>query len=105
MKSFLSALLITLLFASPQALAGDAAAGKAKSVVCSACHGADGTSVNPQWPNLKGQKEEYLIKQIKACSVLRFAVNKAPNCHFTKPEFNSGFFSAYIPQNFLLMTR
>ena len=66
MKSFLSALLITLLFASPQALAGDAAAGKAKSVVCSACHGADGTSVNPQWPNLKGQKEEYLIKQIKA---------------------------------------
>jgi cytochrome c553 len=35
-------------------------------VVCSACHGADGTSVNPQWPNLKGQKEEYLIKQIKA---------------------------------------
>ena len=66
MKSFLSALLITLLFASSQVLGGDAAAGKTKSVVCSACHGADGTSVNPQWPNLKGQKEEYLIKQIKA---------------------------------------
>ena len=66
MKSFLFALLISLLFASSQALAGDAAAGKAKSVVCSACHGADGTSVNPLWPNLKGQKEQYLAKQIKA---------------------------------------
>ena len=66
MKTFLSALLITLLFASSPLLAGDVAAGKAKSVVCSACHGADGTSVNPQWPNLKGQKEDYLIKQIKA---------------------------------------
>lgn len=66
MKSFLFALLLTLLFVSSHAAAGDAAAGKAKSVVCSACHGADGISVNPLWPNLKGQKEQYLIKQIKA---------------------------------------
>jgi cytochrome c553 len=66
MKPLLLALLISMLFASASALAGDAAAGKAKSVVCSACHGADGTSVNPMWPNLKGQKEMYLDKQIRA---------------------------------------
>lgn len=46
--------------------AGDAAAGKAKSMVCAACHGADGTSPNDIWPNLKGQKAGYLVKQIKA---------------------------------------
>ena len=66
MKSFFFALLISVLFASSSVLAGDAAAGKAKSVVCSACHGATGVSVNPMWPNLAGQKEMYLVNQIKA---------------------------------------
>ena len=46
--------------------AGDPAAGKAKAVVCSACHGIDGNSTNPLWPNLAGQHEAYLVKQIKA---------------------------------------
>lgn len=66
MKSFFFALITTLLFASSSAMAGDAAAGKAKSVVCAACHGANGISMNPLWPNLAGQKEQYLAKQIKA---------------------------------------
>ncbi len=47
--------------------AGDAEAGKTKSAVCAACHGADGTSTNALWPNhLKGQKNGYLVKQLKA---------------------------------------
>ncbi len=49
--------------------AGDAAAGKAKaSAVCAACHGADGMSpaTFPLYPNLKGQKAGYLVKQLKA---------------------------------------
>jgi cytochrome c553 len=46
--------------------AGDAAAGKSKSAVCAACHGATGTSPNAMWPNLAGQKEAYLLKQLKA---------------------------------------
>jgi cytochrome c553 len=46
--------------------AGDVAAGKAKSAACAACHGADGISPNPLWPNLAGQKDQYLIKQLKA---------------------------------------
>ena len=45
--------------------AGDAAAGKSKSAVCMACHGPTGTSPNPLWPNLAGQKAPYLVKQLK----------------------------------------
>ncbi len=44
---------------------GDPAAGKAKAAACTGCHGAKGISGNPLWPNLAGQKEAYLIKQMK----------------------------------------
>jgi cytochrome c553 len=43
---------------------GDAEAGKVKSASCAACHGADGNSVNPEWPKLAGQHEGYLVKQL-----------------------------------------
>ena len=66
MKSLPFALITSLLFLSSSAMAGDAAAGKAKAAICAACHGADGTSLSPLYPNLKGQKEQYLAKQIKA---------------------------------------
>ncbi len=48
------------------AVAGDIAAGKAKSAVCAACHGADGVAVIPGYPNLKGQSEQYIVSSIKA---------------------------------------
>jgi len=48
------------------ALAGDAAAGKAKAAMCVACHGANGISAIPNYPNLAGQKEAYLVDAIKA---------------------------------------
>ncbi len=66
MKSFLTTLISVLFFASASALAGDVEAGKIKSAMCSSCHGANGISMSPLWPNLAGQKEQYLIKQIKA---------------------------------------
>lgn len=44
---------------------GDAAAGQAKSAVCSACHGADGNSMVPQWPKIAGQHETYLNRQLQ----------------------------------------
>lgn len=53
------------LSASAQA-AGDAVAGKGKAALCAACHGADGISSTDIWPNLKGQKYGYIVKQIKA---------------------------------------
>lgn len=64
MKRIFATILI-LIFALP-AMAGDAAAGKAKSAICMACHGAAGISPNELWPNLAGQKEAYLAKQITA---------------------------------------
>lgn len=36
------------------------------TATCAACHGADGNSVNPQWPNLAGQHASYLLRQLRA---------------------------------------
>ncbi|MDH3980726.1 MAG: cytochrome c [Gammaproteobacteria bacterium] len=57
------------------AQAGDAAAGKAKSSTCAACHGANGISTNDMYPNLAGQKVGYLVKSVKA---YRDGVRKDP---------------------------
>ncbi len=46
--------------------AGSKEAGQAKAVTCSACHGMDGTSLSPEWPNLAGQHETYLVRQLGA---------------------------------------
>ena len=64
MKKFTLAIAATVMLASP-AFAGDAAAGKAKAATCAACHGAEGVSAVPMYPNLAGQKEAYLVKQLK----------------------------------------
>lgn len=45
---------------------GSAEDGKSKAVTCAACHGADGISVNPLWPNLAGQGAPYLVAQLSA---------------------------------------
>ena len=37
---------------------------KTKAAACAACHGPDGNSVNPDWPNLAGQHSEYLVSQL-----------------------------------------
>lgn len=54
------------MLAMPSFAGGDAAAGKAKSGTCAACHGSAGVSAVPMYPNLAGQKEMYLVKQLKA---------------------------------------
>mgnify|MGYP003572222996 FL=1 len=55
----------TTAIAASTDLTGDAAAGKTKSVVCMACHGADGNSVNPLWPKLAGQHASVIAQQLK----------------------------------------
>lgn len=52
----------TMLFA---ANAADVEAGKAKSMLCAGCHGADGNSMAATWPKLAGQHAGYLVKQLK----------------------------------------
>lgn len=44
---------------------GDATAGKAKTVACAACHGADGNSPAAIYPSIAGLGEKYLLKQLK----------------------------------------
>ena len=40
--------------------------GKAKSLTCTACHGPEGNSVSPMWPNIAGQNAPYLLAQLIA---------------------------------------
>jgi cytochrome c553 len=64
-KSFalIGSLALLSAFAMP-VWAGDAAAGAQKSAVCGACHGATGSSSNPEWPNLAGQHGTYIAAQL-----------------------------------------
>lgn len=48
------------------AFAADIEAGKAKSATCVACHGQNGISMVPMYPNLAGQKAQYLESSLKA---------------------------------------
>jgi cytochrome c553 len=68
-KMKISAMALTLAvtgLTSTATLAADAAAGKAKAAVCAACHGTNGISLIPMYPNLAGQKEQYLASSLKA---------------------------------------
>lgn len=57
--------LLTLVIAPFALSAGNAEAGKAKTMVCAACHGADGNSPAPTFPKLAGLGEKYLLKQLQ----------------------------------------
>lgn len=61
----ISSLLIAASLQSSLASAGDAVVGKTKAASCAACHGGEGISSNPEWPNLAGQQEKYLVNQLK----------------------------------------
>jgi cytochrome c553 len=67
MKRFFFIFLTTFLVNSFQVtIAGDIAAGKTKAALCAACHGTNGMSTIPSYPNLAGQNEPYLISALKA---------------------------------------
>ena len=46
--------------------AGDVKAGRAKAMMCQACHGLDGLAKTPDAPNIAGQTEPYLVAQLQA---------------------------------------
>lgn len=58
--------LITLQATADSLVDGSAEAGKAKSITCGACHGMEGNSVNPLWPNISGQGAPYIVAQLQA---------------------------------------
>ena len=45
--------------------AGSVEAGATKATVCSACHGANGNSINAEWPSLAGLGADYIAEQLK----------------------------------------
>jgi cytochrome c553 len=47
-------------------LAADPTAGRSKAKVCQTCHGMDGVGKMPTVPNIAGESEIYLAKQLKA---------------------------------------
>lgn len=64
MNKLLISLLVTIGITGMAHAAGDATAGKGKTAVCGACHGADGNSPAAMFPKLAGQNEAYLVKQM-----------------------------------------
>lgn len=68
MKSWIGVALTFAAVAAPisTAHAGDAAAGREKSVQCRTCHGLDGIAKIPIAPHLAGESEIYLQTQLKA---------------------------------------
>lgn len=60
---------LTLALAASTAIAaetapqGDATAGQAKAATCTACHGLNGNSINPEWPSIAGQNAHYIRDQ------------------------------------------
>lgn len=58
-QSLLIASLVTLSVPA-FAASGDADVGRKKSAPCAACHGANGVSASPEFPNLAGQYSDYL---------------------------------------------
>lgn len=71
MRNFSSAVALAAVFLSVASLGaqaqvvGDAAAGAAKAATCTACHGLNGNSVNPEWPVLAGQNAAYVADQTR----------------------------------------
>src|SRR6516162_7315212 len=64
MNRKLLALVLVSLALPVAAGSGEAEVGKKKSAPCAACHGPNGVSVGPEFPNLAGQYEDYLVKAL-----------------------------------------
>lgn len=60
-----SSLVLTASLAVAPAFAESEAEQTARTL-CAGCHGPEGVSTNPLWPNLAGQKAPYTAKQLTA---------------------------------------
>ena len=67
MKTLITLLCCALLISVANvAVAADLVAGAAKAKeICSACHGVDGNSADPNNPRLAGQHADYLAKALR----------------------------------------
>jgi cytochrome c553 len=66
MRSALAWALVTILAPNVATAAGDAAVGKEKAQQCAVCHGIDGVAAVPDAPNIGGESDIYLTRQLEA---------------------------------------
>lgn len=59
-------LLVTAQVQAESLVDGSAEAGKARALTCTACHGLEGNSSSPLWPNIAGQNAPYILAQLQA---------------------------------------
>ena len=64
-RLFITLFIFTVAVFSGQALA-DADSDLMAKTLCAGCHGPNGISTNPLWPNLAGQHAAYTALQLKA---------------------------------------
>ncbi len=62
----LTVLLIFVFLHTHSATAADIKAGEKKASLCQGCHGTNGNSKTPQYPNLADQQASYIETQLKA---------------------------------------
>ena len=71
-------------------------------MVCAACHGIDGNSINPEWPSLAGQGAAYMVTQLKRFqSGERDNVLMSPQASFLSEQDMldvSAFYAAQAPK-------
>jgi cytochrome c553 len=83
-----SLFLILIFFSSITAYSADnITVGQKKSILCAACHGENGISINPEWPNLAGQHKRYIIQQLKAFQ--KGTVRNAPTMTAVVPNLTN----------------
>tara|TARA_B100001059_G_C17795649_1_gene562897 strand:- start:611 stop:1240 length:630 start_codon:yes stop_codon:yes gene_type:complete len=63
---FLSLTLSTIATKAESLVDGSLEAGKQRAITCTACHGAEGNSSIPMWPNIAGQGAPYTLSQLRA---------------------------------------
>jgi cytochrome c553 len=65
MKKIIFSLLLTMgAVNAASAVEGNVDAGKTKAAMCAACHGETGLNPSPTYPDLAGQKDAYIAKQL-----------------------------------------
>jgi len=57
--------LVLIMWLSVASAGGDAERGSTLTATCVACHGDDGNSLAGSFPNIAGQNEKYLLKQLR----------------------------------------
>ena len=57
---------LLLLASAPAFAAGNVTTGRQKALACQTCHGLDGLSKMPEAPNIAGNPEQYLVRQLIA---------------------------------------